>query len=409
MPDKTRKPSIRFKGFTDTWEQRKLDKIAEKVTEKNVGLQYIETFTNSAAFGIISQRDFFDHDISKIDSLDGYYIVHSEDFVYNPRISVTAPVGPINRNKLGRNGVMSPLYTVFRSNEVNNTFLEWYFKSSYWHNFMNLNGDTGARSDRFSIKDSVFFQMPIPIPDIDEQMKIGVWFNNLDNLITLHQRKYDKLVNIKKSMLEKMFPRNGSKVPEVRFAGFSDAWEQRKLDLITDVRDGTHASPQYVVDGHPFVTSKNVKEGYINYDNIQFISDLDFEEINKRSKVDINDILMGMIGTIGNIAIVRENPDFAIKNVALIKDTGDVFYRYLYYCLQSKKVVNQLSENLDGGTQKFIALNKVRNLNIPLPSKKEQHKIGDYFEKLDNLITLHQRKVEKLKNIKKSCLEKMFV
>ncbi|WP_196602785.1 restriction endonuclease subunit S [Pectinatus frisingensis] len=199
-----------------------------------------------------------------------------------------------------------------------------------------------------------------------------------------------------------------AKVPKLRFPGFTDAWEQRKLDLITDVRDGTHASPQYVVDGHPFVTSKNVKEGYINYDDIQFISDLDFEEINKRSKVDINDILMGMIGTIGNIAIVRENPDFAIKNVALIKDTGDVFYRYLYYCLQSKKVVNQLSENLDGGTQKFIALNKVRNLNIPLPSKKEQHKIGNYFENLDNLITLHQRKLTHLQAKKKSLLQKMF-
>ena len=106
-------PEIRFKGFTDPWEQRKLSDIVEKVTEKNAGLQYIETFTNSAEFGIISQRDFFDHDISKIGSLDGYYVVHNEDFVYNPRISVTAPVGPINRNKLGRTGVMSPLYTVF--------------------------------------------------------------------------------------------------------------------------------------------------------------------------------------------------------------------------------------------------------------------------------------------------------
>ena len=172
-----------------SWEQRKLSDIADKVTEKNGGLQYIETFTNSAEFGIISQRDYFDHDIAKIGSLDGYYIVRNEDFVYNPRISTSAPVGPINRNKLGRTGVMSPLYTVFRPHDVDTIYLEHFFKSKYWHSFMNFNGDSGARSDRFSIKDSVFFEMPIPIPHIEEQRKIGECLTNIDNLITLHQRE----------------------------------------------------------------------------------------------------------------------------------------------------------------------------------------------------------------------------
>ena len=198
-------PRIQFKGFTDDWEQRKLGKVADKVTEKNSGLQYIETLTNSAEFGIISQRDFFDHDISKTSSLGGYYIVRSEDFVYNPRISVTAPVGPINRNKLGRAGAMSPLYTVFRPHDVDTIYLEHFFKSSCWHSFMNFNGDSGARSDRFSIKDNVFFEMPIPTPDIEEQGKIGKYLTHLDHLITLHQRKLEKLKIIKKSFLEKMF------------------------------------------------------------------------------------------------------------------------------------------------------------------------------------------------------------
>ena len=177
------------KRNTSSWEQRKLSEITDKVTEKNAGLQYVETFTNSAEFGIISQRDFFDHDIAKLGSLDGYYIVKNEDFVYNPRISTSAPVGPINRNKLGRTGVMSPLYTVFRPHDIDTTYLEYFFKCGYWHSFMNFNGDSGARSDRFSIRDNVFFQMPIPIPDIDEQRKIGELLTCLDNLITLHQRK----------------------------------------------------------------------------------------------------------------------------------------------------------------------------------------------------------------------------
>ena len=186
---KQNKPAIRFKEFTDAWEQRKLSEIAGKVTEKNTGLQYVETLTNSAEFGIISQRDFFDHDISKLDSLDGYYIVRNEDFVYNPRISTSAPVGPINRNKLGRTGVMSPLYTVFRPHDIDTTYLEHFFKCGYWYSFMNFNGDSGARSDRFSIKDDVFFQMPIPVPHIEEQRKIGLFLTQLDHLITLHQRK----------------------------------------------------------------------------------------------------------------------------------------------------------------------------------------------------------------------------
>lgn len=198
-------PEVRFKGFTDAWEQRKLSDVADKVIEKNSGLQYVETFTNSAEFGVISQRDFFDHDISKIESLDGYYVVREEDFVYNPRISVTAPVGPINCNKLGRIGVMSPLYTVFRTHDIDNTYLEHFFKSVYWHSFMRLNGDSGARSDRFSIKDNLFFEMPIPYPDVVEQRKIGEWLTALDHLITLHQRELEKLKNIKKALLEKMF------------------------------------------------------------------------------------------------------------------------------------------------------------------------------------------------------------
>ena len=172
------------------WEQRKLGEIADKVTEKNTTLRYTEALTNSAEFGIIGQRDFFDHDVAKLSSLHGYYIVKEDDFVYNPRISVTAPVGPVNRNKLGKIGVVSPLYTVLRTAQIDNEFLEWFFKSACWHSFMIFNGDSGARSDRFSIKNSTFFEMPIPCPCRMEQVRIGTFFRHLDRLITLHQRKH---------------------------------------------------------------------------------------------------------------------------------------------------------------------------------------------------------------------------
>ena len=198
------------------------------------------------------------------------------------------------------------------------------------------------------------------------------------------------------------------KTPKLRFPQFTEDWEQRKLSVISDVRDGTHDSPSYISEGHPFVTSKNVKDGYINYDDIQYISDEDFVAINKRSKVDVNDILMGMIGTIGNLALIRTEPDFAIKNVALIKDTKQVWYMYLYHYLQSPSTARQLLSGLDGGTQKFVSLKNIRELNIMVPSEAEQIKVGTFIESLDNLITLHQRKVDIVKQYKKAMLQKMF-
>ena len=198
-------PRIRFKGFTDAWEQRKLGEISEKMIEKNRDHKYSETFTNSAEFGIVRQMEYFDHAISKIESIGGYYVVHPNDFVYNPRISVLAPVGPINRNKLQKIGVMSPLYTVFRAHAIHPQYLEFYFKSDVWHAYMRFNGDSGARSDRFSIKTELFFDMPIPCPQFEEQEKIGKLLERVDNLITLHQRQVEKLKNIKSALLEKMF------------------------------------------------------------------------------------------------------------------------------------------------------------------------------------------------------------
>ena len=228
------KPKIRVKGYKDDWEQRKLNEVADKVSEKNKNNEFSEPFTNSAEQGIISQKDYFDREIVNNENLNGYYIVRNDDFIYNPRISVTAPVGPINRNRLGRNGVMSPLYTVFRTHDIDNLYLEFYFKTTKWHRFMKLNGDSGARFDRFTISSTQFMEMPIPYPTLEEQQKIGEYFDSLDHLITLHQRKCDETKKLKKYMLQKMFPQNGNKVPEIRFFGFTDDWEQRKLGEVFD-------------------------------------------------------------------------------------------------------------------------------------------------------------------------------
>ena len=198
------------------WEQRKLNEIADKVSEKNKNNEFSEPFTNSAEQGIISQKDYFDREIVNNENLNGYYIVRNDDFIYNPRISATAPVGPINRNRLGRNGVMSPLYTVFRTHDIDNLYLEFYFKTTKWHRFMKLNGDSGARFDRFTISSTQFMEMPIPYPTLEEQQKIGEYFESLDTLITLHQHKQNNLKNILKYIeITLIITKEAAKMPEL--------------------------------------------------------------------------------------------------------------------------------------------------------------------------------------------------
>ena len=394
MTKKSDAPAIRFKGFSDAWEQRKLSEIADKVTEKNAGLQYVETFTNSAEFGIISQRDFFDHDIAKLGSLDGYYIVKNEDFVYNPRISTSAPVGPINRNKLGRTGVMSPLYTVFRPHDVDTTYLEHFFKCAYWHSFMNFNGDSGARSDRFSIKDDVFFQMPIPLPYIDEQRKIGELLTRLDHLITLHQRKFEKLTNVKKSMLEKMFPQNGSSYPEIRFKGFTDPWEQRKVREVTDRYDNLRipvAASLRVAGTTPYYGANGIQDYVEGYTH-----DGEFILVAEDGANDLKNYPVKCVK--GRIWV--NNHAHVLQGKCACADN-----QFLAYAISQADIESLL---VGGGRAKLNA-ETLMDIELLLPSKDEQIQIGHYLARLDHLITLHQRKLEKLRNLKKACLEKMFV
>ncbi len=403
MQGKARVPAIRFAGFTDDWERRKLSEIADKVTEKNVGLQFVETFTNSAEFGIISQRDFFDHDIAKLDSLGGYYIVRAEDFVYNPRISTSAPVGPINRNNLGRTGVMSPLYTVFRPHDIDTTYLEHFFKCGYWHSFMNFNGDTGARSDRFSIKDEVFFQMPIPMPQIEEQRKIGEYLTYLDYLITLHQRKYSRLCKIKKSMLERMFPREGATVPEIRFTGFTDDWEQRKLNEIALFNPKEELPDEFE---------------YVDLESVVGTEMLSHRTETKQSAPSraqrlarTGDLFYQMVRP-----YQKNNYLFEKLDKHYVFSTGYAQLRplidgyFLLSLVQSECFVKVVLDNCTGTSYPAINANDLANIEVHFPtSSEEQQQIGDYFRNLDHLITLHQRELERLQNIKKACLEKMFV
>lgn len=371
-------------SFAISWEQRKLSEIADKVTKKNAGLQYVETFTNSAEFGIISQRDFFDHDIAKLGSLDGYYIVKNEDFVYNPRISTSAPVGPINRNKLGRTGVMSPLYTVFRPHDIDTTYLEYFFKCGYWHSFMNFNGDSGARSDRFSIKDNVFFQMPIPIPDIDEQRKIGELLTCLGNLITLHQRKQCILYIMKKLLCGK------NKQLEK-----SISWEQRKFSEMVIIERGGSPRP---ID--KFITND---ENGLNWVKIgdapeqgnyitKTAEKIKSEGLSKTREVHPGDLILSNSMSFGRPYIMAINGCIHDGWLAIRNTEKRFDLKFLCTLLGTDSMLDQYKAMAAGSTVNNLNKELVGSTTVSFPKIDEQVKIGEYFANLDNLIALHQRK-----------------
>lgn len=403
-----KKPKIRFKGYQEDWEQRKLNEIADKVSEKNKDNEFSEPFTNSAEQGIISQKDYFDREIVNNENLNGYYIVRNDDFIYNPRISVTAPVGPINRNRLGRNGVMSPLYTVFRTQDIDNLYLEFYFKTTKWHRFMKLNGDSGARFDRFTISSTQFMEMPIPYPTLEEQKKIGEYFDSLDNLITLHQRKCEETKTLKKYMLQKMFPQNGHSVPEIRFSGFTEDWEQRKLGDVFE-QTANFVNPN---DDDIELWSLTVEDGLTPKSeryNREFLvkKKTNFKEVRPGDIVyNPMNMTLGAVGFNGMAKSVAVSGYYT----TMVANKGYDSY-YINTWLKSPQAIS-LYKTFATGSLKEKQRVQFPTLSIipaTFPEHDEQTKIGSYFEHLDNLITLHQHKCEELQNIKKFMLKNMFI
>ena len=306
-------------------------------------------------------------------------MVRNEDFVYNPRISVTAPVGPINRNKLGRNGVMSPLYTVFRTHDIDTEYLEWFFKSDYWHSFMNFNGDSGARSDRFSIKDAVFFEMPIPLPSIDEQRRIGALLNQINNLITLHQRKY--FYKLTSAGTTRTFQN-------------TNAWEQRKFEDLYDYASegGTPDTnnPAFYEGGKiPFVKIEDTVEKYIDSPK-SYITE---EGMNHSSAwlIPKGNVIFTNGATVGNVAINRL-PVTTKQGILGIIPSKKVTSEFLFYLLSSTEFQREVRSRMATGTFATIILKSLNEIPVCFPSNtNEQESIITILSKLDNLITLHQR------------------
>ena len=406
-------PQIRFAGFADPWEQRKLGEVARRVTRKNENGDSDLPLTISAQYGLVDQRTFFNSQVASKD-MSGYFLLHRGEFAYNKSTSTDSPWGAIKRLEKYDMGCVSTLYICFELLSGDPDFLVTYYETDRWYKAVQLIAAEGARNHGLlNIAPDDFFETQICIPKrIDEQRQIGAFFDRLDSLITLHQRKYDKLCVLKKSMLDKMFPKGGSLYPEIRFAGFTDPWEQRKLGEVATFGGGhtpsMSDSDNYEGGNVLWVTSQDVKSHYLDGTTTQ-ITEKGAKELTLYPAGSL--VMVTRSGILRHTLPVAElrKPSTVNQDIRVILPQENYYGQWLLQFFISRNKELLLEFGKTGTTVESVDFSKMRDMVLLTPSLPEQQQIGRYFARLDNLITLHQRKLELLRNIKKSMLDKMFV
>ena len=392
-------PKIRFKGFTDPWEQRKLGDIVpitmgqspDGSTYSDKPSDYILVQGNAdLQNGWVTPRIWTTQITKKADAGDLI-------------MSVRAPAGAMG--KTAYNAVIGRGVAAIKGNEFIYQLLVKMDSDGYWKTLSC--GSTFESLNSNNIKNA-----DVLIPNTDEQEKIGDYFANLDNLITLHQRKYNKLLNVKKSMLEKMFPKNGSNIPEIRFKGFTDPWEQRKFNELVIIERGGSPRPidKFItndVNGLNWVKIGDAPQqgNYITKTAEKIIP----EGLSKTREVHPGDLILSNSMSFGKPYIMAINGCIH-DGWLLIRDTNKVFdLKFLCQMLGTEQMLSQYKALAAGSTVNNLNKELVGNTNVTVPNIKEQQQIGEYFSNLDSLITLHQRELEKLQNLKKSLLNSMFI
>lgn len=405
-------PLLRFPEFSGEWEIKNLSDIATKQTKKNDDNSISRVLTNSATKGIIDQQDYFDKDIANADNLTGYYVIDKGDYVYNPRISANAPVGPINKNKIGL-GVMSPLYTVFRFNNQENTFYEQYFKTSFWHKYMCSIANYGARHDRMNITTSDFMNLPLPFPSLQEQEKIAKFLTTIDKKITLLRQKLELLQTYKRGVMQQIFSQ------EIRFknddgSNFPD-WEVKKLEDVGLILNGlTGKTAEDFGEGKLYITYKQVFDSsYIQLEKCQKVF---IKENEKQNMIIAGDILFTASSEtpneVGFASVLLDNVDelylnsfcFAlrIKNQQLIP----AFSKYLFRSHIYRKKVFILAQ---GSTRYNISKKEFKKIQLFIPTIQEQEKIANFLTAIDQKIEAVGKQIEGMEKIKKGLLQQMFI
>ena len=385
MAKNDQKPAIRFQGFTDAWEQRKLGHVFVEYSEK--GHPELPALTIIQGGGTV-RRDESERSLQYDKaSLVNYKMVNAEDFIVHLR----SFEGGLE--KATTLGIISPAYHTFHGEGTDSRFYYSYFRSKRFIE-QDLKPHVYGIRDGRSIDIEGMKTIEIPWTSYTEQQVIGNYIDTMDNLITLHQRKYDKLLSIKKSMLEKMFPRDGSKFPEIRFSGFTDPWEQRKLGEVANYRRGSFPQPYGKTEWYdgegamPFVQVADIT------DNMNLVEDTK-QKISKLAQpmsvfAEKGAILVTLQGSIGRVAIAQYGT-FVDRTVLIFeKYQGEIDATFWAYIIKQKFI--EEARKAPGGTIKTITKEALSDFNLFVPDYQEQKKIGEYFQNLDNLITLHQRK-----------------
>ena len=374
-----------------------MGELVDRVVRKNTNNESTLPLTISAQYGLVDQITYFNNRVASRD-VSNYYLVLNGEFAYNKSTSDGYPFGAVKRLDLYEKGVLSTLYIVFvpkKEQQIDSDFLTVFFDTNRWHKGVAERAAEGARNHGLlNISAEDFFDIDLSVPkDVVEQKQIGAFIRQLDDLITLHQRKYDKLQVLKKAMLEKMFPKNGSSVPEIRFKGFTDAWEQRKAKDLCSISTGKSNTQDRVDDGiYPFY----VRSPIVEHSN-RYLFD-------EEAVLTVGD----GVGTGKVFHYVNGKYDLHQRVYRMFDFSEEITAKYFYYYFSNhfydRVMAMTAKTSVDSVRYEMIA-----DMDIALPKVKEQMAISAYFDRLDHLITLHQRELEKLQNIKKSMLEKMFV
>ena len=403
-------PKLRFPGFDEPWNESKLSACFAKNIKKNTDGRISNVICNSAKMGLIPQRDYFDKDIANSDNTSGYYIIEHNDFVYNPRKSSDAPYGPISRYAYSDAGIVSPLYLCFRAKgDVDTNFFEWYFRSSAWHRYIYMTGDSGARHDRVSIKDDDFFSMPIRFPSSIEQKKITSFLNAIERRISSQQLLVDNLKKYKRGVFEAVFSRKLPLVPKAR----QSDWAAFKLrDFATRITRKNNGATDIPL---------TISAQYGLIDQRDFFSKV-------VASTDMSEYYLLRQGEYAyNRSTSNDYPFGSIKRLELYNE-GTVSPLYLCFAIKEKVVLSDFAKWYFESSQWHRGINEIcaegaRNhglLNVPidgffntvhiLPCDiEEQARIAAFLSQIHDKLTQAQEELEKLNSMRNGLMQQLFI
>ena len=384
-------PDYRFKNYAESWEEKKLGELVERVTRKNKNLESDLPLTISAQYGLIDQQTFFNKKVASKD-VSGYYLLKKGEFAYNKSYSSDYPWGAVKRLDNYEMGVLSTLYIVFRPNSIDSDFLAVYYDSPKWYKEVSMRAAEGARNHGLlNISPQDFFDTELIFPvNQSEQTAIGSFFQDIDQLISLQQRKLEVLKEQKKTYLKLLFPARGQTKPALRFAGFEDDWKEVKLGEYCDITTGKLDANAMVTDGeYDFYTS-----GIQKY------------------KIDVAAFEGPAITIAGNGATVgymhyADGKFNAYQRTYVLSNF--LVDRSFIYSEIGRKLPSKIQQEARTGNIPYIVMDMLTKLDICLPSLPEQEAIGSFFRDLDKAIAKQEEKVNQLKESKQTLLRKMFI